>query len=113
MLTKRIHVNGANVLVMGLSFKENCPDLRNSKVVDIISELKEYNINVDVADPWCSKEEALDKYDIKLCEENKQSHYDAIILAVAHNEFKDMGIEAIRAQGKEKTYFIRFKIYFG
>ncbi len=55
MLKQRIHVEGANVLVMGLTFKENCPDLRNTKVVDIVTELKEYNINVDVVDPWCSK----------------------------------------------------------
>ena len=102
MLKKRIHVNGANVLVMGLSFKENCPDLRNSKVVDIISELKEYNINVDVIDPWCSKQEAINKYDITICEENKQGHYDAIIMAVAHDSFKKMGVEAIRSKGKPK-----------
>ena len=102
MLKKRIHVNGANVLVMGLSFKENCPDLRNSKVVDIISELKEYNINVDVIDPWCSKQEAINKYGITICEENKQGYYDAIIMAVAHDSFKKMGVEAIRSKGKPK-----------
>lgn len=99
MLKKRIHVEGANVLVMGLTFKENCPDLRNTKVVDIISELKEYNINVDISDPWCSNEEAMHEYGLSLCEP-KPNHYDAVLLAVAHNEFREMGAEAIHALGK-------------
>ena len=100
MLKKRIHVEGANVLVMGLTFKENCPDLRNTKVVDIISELKEYNINVDIMDPWCSNAEAQHEYGLTLCEKEQQGHYDAIIMAVSHNEFKEMGVEKIRALGK-------------
>ncbi|EIO3937738.1 Vi polysaccharide biosynthesis UDP-N-acetylglucosamine C-6 dehydrogenase TviB [Vibrio vulnificus] len=100
MLKKRIHVEGANVLVMGLTFKENCPDLRNTKVVDIVAELKEYNINVDIMDPWCSNAEAQHEYGLSLCEQPKANQYDAIIMAVAHNEFRDMGAEAIRALGK-------------
>ena len=100
MLKKRIHVEGANVLVMGLTFKENCPDLRNTKVVDIVNELKEYNINVDVVDPWCSNEEAEHEYGLSLTNEYKQNHYDAVIVAVGHNEFKEMGAEQIRALGK-------------
>ncbi|MBG0757077.1 Vi polysaccharide biosynthesis UDP-N-acetylglucosamine C-6 dehydrogenase TviB [Vibrio cidicii] len=100
MLKKRIHVEGANVLVMGLTFKENCPDLRNTKVVDIVAELKEYNINVDIMDPWCSNVEAQHEYGLSLCEQPKANHYDAIIMAVAHNEFRDMGAEAIHALGK-------------
>ncbi|KZK65179.1 Vi polysaccharide biosynthesis protein VipA/TviB [Shewanella baltica] len=102
MLKNRIHVEGANVLVMGLTFKENCPDLRNTKVVDIVSELKEYNINVDIVDPWCSSEEAQHEYGLPLCQNPKLNHYDAIIVAVAHNEFRYMGAEKIRALGKEK-----------
>ncbi|MFA0087019.1 Vi polysaccharide biosynthesis UDP-N-acetylglucosamine C-6 dehydrogenase TviB [Vibrio sp. 10N.261.51.F12] len=100
MLKQRIHVEGANVLVMGLTFKENCPDLRNTKVVDIVSELKEYNINVDVVDPWCSNEEAQHEYGLSLTQP-KPNHYDAIIMAVGHNEFKEMGAAEIRALGKE------------
>ncbi|CAH7388693.1 Vi polysaccharide biosynthesis protein VipA/TviB [Vibrio chagasii] len=100
MMKKRIHVEGANVLVMGLTFKENCPDLRNTKVVDIVSELQDYNINVDVMDPWCSSAEAQHEYDLTLCEEPKQGDYDAIIMAVSHDEFKVMGVEKIRALGK-------------
>ncbi|MFL7042662.1 Vi polysaccharide biosynthesis UDP-N-acetylglucosamine C-6 dehydrogenase TviB [Vibrio cyclitrophicus 1F53] len=100
MLKQRIHVEGANVLVMGLTFKENCPDLRNTKVVDIVSELKEYNINVDVIDPWCSNEEAQHEYGLSLTEP-KSNYYDAIIMAVGHNEFKEMGASEIHALGKE------------
>ncbi|MFA0313065.1 Vi polysaccharide biosynthesis protein VipA/TviB [Vibrio splendidus] len=99
MLKQRIHVEGANVLVMGLTFKENCPDLRNTKVVDIVSELKEYNINVDIVDPWCSNEEAQHEYGLSLTQP-KSNHYDAIIMAVGHNEFKEMGASEIRALGK-------------
>lgn len=100
MLKKQIQVDGANVLVMGLTFKENCPDLRNTKVTDIISELKEYNINVDVTDPWCSSEQAEYEYALSLVKA-EQGKYDAIVLAVAHNEFKELGVENIRKFGKE------------
>jgi len=100
MLHKRIQVEGANVLVMGLTFKENCPDLRNTKIVDVVSELKDYNINVDITDPWCSTEEAEREYQLSLTEKPKTGHYDAIILAVSHNEFKALGVENIRALGK-------------
>ncbi|MEY8214360.1 MAG: Vi polysaccharide biosynthesis UDP-N-acetylglucosamine C-6 dehydrogenase TviB [Colwellia sp.] len=101
MLSQRIHVDGAKVLVMGLTFKENCPDLRNTKIVDIVSELKEYNINVDIVDPWCSNEAAKHEYGLSLTQLDKKNHYDGIIIAVGHNEFKELGAEAIRALGKE------------
>ncbi|MEW6996857.1 Vi polysaccharide biosynthesis UDP-N-acetylglucosamine C-6 dehydrogenase TviB [Colwelliaceae bacterium BS250] len=101
MLKNRIQVEGANVLVMGLTFKENCPDLRNTKIVDIISELKEYNINTDILDPWCSSAEAEHEYNLKLIDEPKKAHYDAIILAVSHDEFKALGAQKIKALGKE------------
>jgi UDP-N-acetyl-D-galactosamine dehydrogenase len=100
MLKKQIQVDGANILVMGLTFKENCPDLRNTKVTDIISELKEYNINVDVTDPWCSSAQAEHEYGLSLVKA-EQGKYDAIILAVAHNEFKELGVENIRKLGKK------------
>lgn len=100
MLKKRIHVDGANVLIMGMTFKENCPDLRNTKVVDIINELKEYNINVDITDPWCSNEEAKHEYGLEITLP-KQEGYDAIIVAVAHNQFFEMGPELIHALGKK------------
>ncbi|KZW98840.1 Vi polysaccharide biosynthesis protein VipA/TviB [Pseudoalteromonas luteoviolacea] len=102
MLKQRIHVEGANVLVMGFTFKENCPDLRNTRVIDIVEELKEYNINVDVVDPWCASSEAEHEYGIALSEEAQKGHYDAIILAVGHKEFKELGVETIRSYGKQE-----------
>lgn len=100
MLKKRIQVDQANVLVMGLTFKENCPDLRNTKVIDIVHELKEYNINVDIVDPLCSNDEAEHEYNVSLTENPANNHYDAVILAVAHDQFKAMGVESIKAYGK-------------
>lgn len=100
MTKKRIQVDGAKVLVMGLAFKENCPDLRNTRVVDIVAELKDYNCDVDVFDPWVTVEEALHEYGITPIIEPKAGSYDAIILAVAHKQFKDMGNAVIRALGK-------------
>jgi len=101
MLKNRIHVDGARVLVMGLTFKENCPDLRNTKVVDIVSELCEYGIQVDVTDPWCSAEDAKKEYGLSLKQQPANGEYDAIILAVSHEEFKAMGADSIRKLGKE------------
>lgn len=100
MTKKRIHVDGARVLVMGLAFKENCPDLRNTRIVDIVIELKDYNCEVDVYDPWVSAEESIDEYGIALIDQPKLAEYDGVILAVAHNEFRVMGAEGIRALGK-------------
>lgn len=101
MVKKRIHVDGAKVLVMGVTFKENCPDLRNTKVVDIVEELKEYNINADIVDPWCLNEEAKHEYGLELTGTPEEGTYDAIILAVSHDEFKQMGSENIRKLGKD------------
>ena len=100
MLKRRIHVDGARVLVMGLTFKENCPDLRNTRVVDIVSELVEYNIAVDVYDPWVGVEEAQHEYGITPITEPAVNAYDGVILAVAHNEFRALGAENIRMYGK-------------
>ncbi|SUD84906.1 UDP-glucose/GDP-mannose dehydrogenase-like protein [Stutzerimonas stutzeri] len=102
MLKRRIHVDGARVLVMGLAFKENCPDLRNTRVVDIVGELAEYNIQVDVYDPWVSAEDARHEYGITPITEPATNAYDGIVLAVAHNEFRALGAENIRQYGKAK-----------
>ncbi|HLV29865.1 MAG TPA: Vi polysaccharide biosynthesis UDP-N-acetylglucosamine C-6 dehydrogenase TviB [Burkholderiaceae bacterium] len=100
-MTKRcIQVQGSRVLVMGLTFKENCPDLRNTRVVDIVKELGEYNIEVDVYDPWVDPEEAMQEYGIRPVSEPKQGAYDGIVLAVAHQQFKDLGVAAMRGLGK-------------
>jgi len=102
MLKRRIHVDGARILVMGLTFKENCPDLRNTRVVDIVSELAEYNIQVDVYDPWVAPDEARHEYGITPIAEPAINAYDGIVLAVAHNEFRALGAENIRQFGKAK-----------
>lgn len=101
MLSRRIHVSGARVLVMGLTFKENCPDLRNTRVVDIVRELDDYDVCVDVYDPWVSSGQAQHEYGLQLIEAPEQGHYDAIILAVAHDQFRAMGAGKIRALGRE------------
>lgn len=102
MLNKRIHVNGAKVLVMGLTFKENCPDIRNTKVIDIINELAEYGVSADIYDPWVDSKEAEHEYQITPVNSPVPASYDAIVLAVAHNEFKALGVDGIRAFGKTK-----------
>lgn len=100
MNKKRIHVVDSNILILGLTFKENCPDLRNTRVVDLIAEFENVNCNVDVYDPWIDKSEAKHEYDIMPVDAPTEGKYDAIILAVAHDEFKDMSIESLRKFGK-------------
>ena len=102
MLKRKLPVNGANVLVMGLTFKENCPDVRNTKIVDIVTELGEFDVNVDVYDPWVNPEEAKHEYDIDLISAPKQAHYDAVIFAVAHHQFKALSADEIKAMMKEE-----------
>lgn len=110
MLTRRrIHVVGANILILGLAFKENCPDLRNTRVVDIIAELDNYHANVDIFDPWVDAAEADREYGIKLIESPANNHYDAIILAVAHEQFLALGAEAIRNFGTKDSVLYDIK----
>lgn len=109
MLKRCIHVEEANVLIMGLAFKENCPDLRNTKVIDIINELKDYNVNVDVYDPWVSAEAAQHEYGITPVRTPEPGKYDAIILAVAHREFKEIGAAGMRKFGKKEHVLFDLK----
>lgn len=102
MMKKRIQVQGARVLVMGLAFKENCPDLRNTRIVDIVTELKDYGVQADVFDPWVAVEEAQREYAITPISQPEAATYDAIILAVGHQQFKEMGAAEIRALGKSE-----------
>ena len=101
MIKKNINVVGSNTLIMGLSFKENCTDLRNSGVVNMVKQLEDLSSNVDVYDPWSDKEQAQENYNIALVSEPINGKYDAIILAVAHDEFKALSIEKIRAFGNQ------------
>jgi UDP-N-acetyl-D-galactosamine dehydrogenase len=100
MTRRRLQVDGARVLIMGLTFKENCPDLRNTRVVDIIEELKDYKVQTDVFDPWADPVQAQHEYCITPVQNPEPGAYDAIVLAVAHHQFKTMGAQAIRALGK-------------
>lgn len=112
MLKKRIHINGSRILVMGLSFKENCPDVRNTKVVDVVNELTDYGAEVDVYDPWVLGSQAKDEYGIILLKEPKANTYDGIILAVPHSEFSSIGSNGIRGYGKNNHVFYDLKSMF-
>jgi UDP-N-acetyl-D-galactosamine dehydrogenase len=101
MVKKRIHVVGARVLVLGLAFKENCPDLRNTRIVDFVRELKDFGVNVDVSDPWVVPEDAKREYGIDLVQSPEQNSYDAIIVAVAHDEYRKLGASGIHAFGRD------------
>jgi len=100
MMQKRIHVVDAKILIMGLTFKEDCPDLRNTRVVDVIEELNSYNCKVDVYDPWVDKAEAEHEYNLSPIEKPIEGKYDAIVLAVSHKKFKEMDAVSIKAFGK-------------
>ena len=100
MTKRRIQVDGARVLVLGLTFKENCPDLRNTKIVDIVCELQEYNVKADVYDPWIDIAEAQHEYGITPIQKPEAGVYDAVIIAVAHRQFKELGAAGLHAFGK-------------
>ncbi|MEE9351955.1 MAG: nucleotide sugar dehydrogenase, partial [Thiotrichaceae bacterium] len=100
MTQKRIHAVDSKILLMGLTFKENCPDLRNTRAVDVIEGLEKYHCNIDVYDPWVDAEEAQREYGITPVTELQEGYYDAIILAVSHKEFVEMGVDKIKALGK-------------
>ena len=97
MIQKGIRIKDSNILILGVTFKENCPDIRNTKVIDIYDELKSYNTNVDIFDPWANKKEVLSKYGIDLIETSDEKKYDAVILAVAHKEFQNINFEKLRS----------------
>ena len=109
MNKKHIHVVDANILIMGLTFKENCPDLRNTRVVDLVEEFEGFNCNVDVYDPWVDKDEAEHEYGIKPIDQPEEGKYDAILLAVAHDEFKKLSLEQIKIFGKVKHVLYEIK----
>lgn len=102
MVKKRIQVVGARILILGLSFKENCPDIRNTKIVDMVKALKEYDLDLDIYDPWVDSAEVEAEYGLAPIMELKQGRYDAIIIAVAHDQFKQMSAQELVSLGKEK-----------
>jgi len=100
MVQRRIHAAQAKVLVLGLAFKENCPDLRNTRVIDVVNEFRNYHADVDVHDPWVDATQARREYGLELVQELVPGAYDAVVLAVAHRQFVEMGAQKIRALGK-------------
>lgn len=102
LASEKIHIDEAKVLVLGFTFKGDCPDVRNTKIIDIVTELKDFNMTVDVHDSWAVPEEVKHEYGIELIPEISEGEYDAIVLAVDHSEFKKMGESQLRAFGKEK-----------
>jgi UDP-N-acetyl-D-galactosamine dehydrogenase len=112
MARKGLNVVGSNILVLGLSFKEDCPDLRNTGVIDIIQELASYHAHIDVYDPWVSKEEALEEYGLSLIDQPDENAYDAIVLSVAHEVFKEAGPEGIRRFGRSEAILFDVKSAF-
>ncbi|MGB7737651.1 MAG: nucleotide sugar dehydrogenase, partial [Steroidobacteraceae bacterium] len=112
MIQSQILVKGARVLMMGLTFKENCPDVRNTKIVDIVQELRKYGCSVDVFDPWADADEAEHEYGLRPVKKVKAGMYDAVVMGVAHKEFRDMGIKKVRALGKKKHVLYDIKYVF-
>ena len=113
MLKKKIQVNGSRLLVMGLTFKENCPDLRNTKVIDMIDTLKECGVQVDVHDPWVDQQLACDAYGIDMVAKPETGIYDGVILAVAHDVFRQQGVDAIRRCARDVHVFLDLKSVYG
>jgi UDP-N-acetyl-D-galactosamine dehydrogenase len=112
MTLNRIHIVDANILVLGLAFKENCPDLRNTRVVDIIDELSACNANVDVYDPWVSAEQAVHEFGLELTTSLTDNKYDAVIVAVAHEQFAEMGVDTIRSLMRDQGILYDIKYLF-
>jgi UDP-N-acetyl-D-galactosamine dehydrogenase len=112
LLKRRIHVEGARVLVLGLTFKENCPDLRNTRIVDLVDELKEYGIQVDVHDPWADPEEARNEYGLNLIDTPEIGVYDGVMLAVAHDTFRAASPKTLRDYGHDSSVFCDLKSVF-
>ena len=113
MASKKLNIVDAKILMLGLTFKENCPDLRNTRVVEMIEELTNtYNAKVDVFDPWVDKQEAKAVYNLNLIDQPTVGHYDAIIIAVSHKQFKEMGLDGVKALGKENHVLYDIKYLF-
>ena len=113
MLKRRLQVDGARVLILGLTFKENCPDLRNTRVIDVIAELREYGVHVDVHDPWVDAADVQKEYGIALTSTPEPEAYDGVILAVAHDSYREAGAAALRGYGRPGHVFCDLKSVFG
>ena len=112
MMQRRIQVKDSRILMMGLTFKENCPDVRNTKIVDVVRELEKYGAKVDVVDPWADPDEAEHEYGLRPVKRVKPGCYDAVVMGVAHEEFRKMGIAKVRELGKKQHVLYDIKYVF-
>ena len=112
MLKRRVHVDGARVLILGLTFKENCPDLRNTRVVDVVAELRDYGVHVDVHDPWVDAADVKQEYGLALVTTPEPEAYDGVILAVAHDSYREAGAATLRMYGRPGHVFCDLKSVF-
>jgi len=112
MLKRRVHADGARVLILGLTFKENCPDLRNTRVVDVVAELRDYGVHVDVHDPWVDAADLQNEHALALVTTPEPEAYDGVILAVAHDSYREAGAAALRAYGRPSHVFCDLKSVF-
>jgi len=112
MTSRHIHVVDSRILVMGLTFKENCPDIRNSRVVDLVKSLKEFNANMNIFDPWVEPAAAEEEYGLTLVDSPDPGIYDAVIVAVAHDCFRKEGLEKIRSYGRDRNVIFDVKYLF-
>jgi UDP-N-acetyl-D-galactosamine dehydrogenase len=112
MIQRRIQVKDSRILIMGLTFKENCPDVRNTKIVDVVKELGKYGARVDVYDPWADADEAEHEYGLRPVGKLKPGTYDAVVMGVAHKEFRAMGIKKVRALGRKQHVLYDIKYVF-
>jgi UDP-N-acetyl-D-galactosamine dehydrogenase len=112
MIQHKIQVKGSRILVMGLTFKENCPDVRNTKIVDVVKELEKYGATVDVCDPWADPDEAEHEYGLRPVKKVKDGTYDAVVMGVAHDEFRKMGIAKVRKLGRKTHVLYDIKYVF-
>jgi UDP-N-acetyl-D-galactosamine dehydrogenase len=112
MATKRIHVKGARVLMLGMTFKENCPDIRNSKVVDVVRELTSHGAKVDIYDPWANAGECRHEYGLKTLRDLKRGRYDVAVVAVAHRQFRELGARGVRRLCKKNHVLYDIKHVF-
>ena len=110
LVKKDIQIKDSSILILGITFKENCPDIRNTKVIDIVNHLKSFNINISIYDPLADPKEVKDVYNINLISEIKIKYYDAIVLAVSHDEFQSIEFQSIR---KDKSILYDVKNFIG
>ncbi|QDP20436.1 Vi polysaccharide biosynthesis UDP-N-acetylglucosamine C-6 dehydrogenase TviB [Sphingomonas xanthus] len=109
MLRRRIHVDGSRVVIFGLTFKENCPDLRNTRVIDVVRELQSLGVHVDICDPWASSEDTLEVFGLELTQEPSEGVYDGVVLAVAHDKFRGLNADAFRRYGRTESVLFDMK----